>query len=238
MSVTAILPVPVGFVERRDAVFAPVAGESPLFRVVRALQVRCDVIVATAGVLADDVREALVGQEFSKVRVVVSASNGERAQCVTAGLSGLSYDDPVIVHDIEWPLVGAGALDRIIATLRDGAVAVMPAGQVTDSVKAVDADGLVTATLDRSQLRVVQYPRGYAADVLATLVTRSGSGSFDELETALSAGTPLTLIEGDDEALCVELPCEAGYLAALIEARQGLAGRREDAAQLPDPGDR
>ena len=238
MSVTAILPVPVGFAERRDAVFAPVAGVSPLVRVVRALQIRCDVVVATAGVLADDLREALAGQSFSHVRVVVSASDGERAQCVTAGLSGLSGDDPVVLHDIEWPLVGAGTLDRIIAMLRGGAVAVMPAGPVTDSVKAVDADGLVTATLDRSQLRVVQYPRGFAADVLAMLVTRSGSGIFDELEAVLSAGTPLTLTGGDDEALRVDLPCDAGYLAALIEARQGLADHREGAAQLPDPGDR
>lgn len=225
MTVTAILPVPVGFAERRDAVFASVAGVSPLARVVRALQDRCEVVVAAAGVLADDVRDALVEQGLSAVRVVASASTGERAQCLLAGLSGLSEGDHVVVHDMEWPLVKADTLDRIITTLHRGAAAVMPASPVTDSVKAVDADGLLTATLDRSQLRVVQYPRGFTADVLSMLLTQSESGTFDELEEVLSTGTPLTLIEGDGDALQVELPCDGDYLAALIAGRQDLAGR-------------
>ena len=66
----------------------------------------------------------------------------------------------------------------------------------------------------------MQYPRGFTADVLAQLVHRHRSGPFDELEAALSAGIPVTLIEGDDEALRVELPRDAGYLAALIATRQ------------------
>ena len=235
MTVTAILPLPVGLAERRGAVFASVAGMSPLVRVVRALEKRCDVVVATAESLADAVRAALVGQGLSRVRVVVSASPGERAQCVAAGLAELADGDDfvvhdvvvhdVVVHDIEWPIVKAGTLDRIVAALRDGAVAVMPTCPVTDSVKVIGAGGVLTATLDRSQLRTVQYPRGFDADVLALLVKRSGSGTFDELEAVLSAGTPLTLIEGDDEALSVELPRDTDYLAALIESRQDLAGR-------------
>jgi len=223
--VTAVLPVPARFDERRDAVFASVAGTSPLVRVVRALGDVGDVVVAVAGPLFDAVREALAGEQHSTVRVVAAQSPGERVQCVAAGLRGLVDGDDVVLHDIDWPMVGAGTLDRIVATLRDGAVAVMPAGPVTDSVKVIGADGLLTASLDRSQLRTVQYPRGFDVEVLALLVKRSRSGRFDELEEVLSAGTPLTLIDGDDEALSVELPCDTDYLAALIEGRQDLAGR-------------
>ncbi|MCH9729558.1 MAG: 2-C-methyl-D-erythritol 4-phosphate cytidylyltransferase [Actinomycetia bacterium] len=223
MAVTAILPVPIEFAGRREAVFASVAGVSPLARVVRVLGQRCDVVVACAAPLAGAVREALAGQNFSRIPVVVSVPNGERVQCVAAGLRELGEGDEVLVHDIGWPIVGVGTLDRIIASLRDGAAAVMPASPVTDSVKAI-AGGLLTATLDRSQLQTVQYPRGFAADVLAELVRRSGSGTFDELEAVLSTGTPLTFIEGDDEALSVDLPGDADYLAALIVGRQNLAG--------------
>lgn len=224
MTVTAILPLPVGFAERRKAVFAPVAGMSPLVRVVKTLQQRCEVVVATADALTGAVRETLAEQSISGVRVVEAAPTGERSQCVLAGLRGLSGGDHVMVHDIAWPIVGVGTLDRIIATLRGGAAAVMPAGPVTDSVKMTDEDGLIT-TVDRSRLRSVQYPRGFTAEMLALLVKRGGSGGFDELETALSEGVPLTLIEGDDESLRVELPYDAGYLAVLIETRQGLSGR-------------
>ncbi len=224
MTVTAILPVPVRFAGRRDAVFAPVAGMSPLVRIVRALEIRCDVVIATAEPLADAVHETLVGQKFSRVRVVVSELPGERAQCVAAGLQGIASGEHVVVHDIQWPIVGAGTLESIVAALRGGAVAVMPASPVTDSVKVIGASGVLTSTLDRSRLRTVQYPRGFDADVLALLVTQNGSGKFDELESVLSAGTPLTLIAGDEEALSVELPRDADYLAALIEGRQGAAG--------------
>lgn len=224
MAVTAILPVPMGFADRRDAVFAPVAGVSPLVRVVRELEKRCDVVVVTASPLADTVRAALAGQHLSKITVVTSQSGGVRAHCVEAGLRGLAGGDHVVVHDVEWPIVRTGTLDRIIAMLRGGAVAVMPANPVTDSVKGIDADGLLTATLDRSPLRIVQYPRGFTVDVLTMLVRRCGTGTFDELQSVLAAGTPLTLIEGDDEAQRAELPCDTDYLAAVIEGRQDLGG--------------
>lgn len=225
MAVTAILPVPVGLAERRDAVLLPVAGMSPLVRIVRALETRCDVMIATAGVLADDVGEALVGQGLSRVRVVVSELPGGRAQCVAAGLRGIAGDEHVVVHDIRWPLVDVGTIDRVVIALRGGAVAVMPACPVTDSVKAITAGGLLTSTLDRSQLRTVQYPRGFDVKTLAQLVKHDRSGTFDELEAVLSEGTSLTLIAGDDEALSIELPRDADYLSALIEGRKDEAGR-------------
>ncbi|MDZ4233051.1 MAG: 2-C-methyl-D-erythritol 4-phosphate cytidylyltransferase, partial [Dietzia sp.] len=155
---------------------------------------------------------------------------GDRAQCVAAGLRALSDGDHVVVHDVEWPMVGADMLNRIIVALNEGVAAVMPVRPVTDSVKAIDADGVVTATEERSLLRTVQYPRGFRADVLATLVRHSNSGSFDELEAALSAGTSLTLIEGDDESLCVELPRDTDYLAAVIADRSEDAVRQQHRA--------
>lgn len=238
MTVTAILPVPVGFAERRAAVFASVAGMSPLVRILRTLESRCDVVIATAGALADAVGEALAGQGFARTRVVVSESPGERSQCVAAGLRGIASGDHVVVHDIEWPIVGVETLDRIVAALHEGAAAVMPASPVTDSVKAIGVAGLLTSTLDRSKLRTVQYPRGFDAEVLSLLVKQNTSATFDELESALSAGTRLTLLAGDEDALSVELPRDADYLAALIESRQDPIGRRGDAARQPHPGRR
>ncbi|MDZ4264949.1 MAG: 2-C-methyl-D-erythritol 4-phosphate cytidylyltransferase [Mycobacterium sp.] len=222
MSVAAIVPVPARFAERPAAVLAAVAGLSPLQRVVRSLAETADVVVAVAEQLREPVRRALAGQELSAVRIAVADPPGERAQCIAAGLRELAGRPHVVLHDIEWPLVGAGVLDRIVATLRDGAVAVMPARPVTDSVKAVSTEGVVTATLDRSQLRTVQYPRGFAADVLASLMAHGDSAPFDELDAALSAGTEVTVIDGDDDALSVELPRDTDYLAALIEGRQDL----------------
>ena len=99
-----------------------------------------------------------------------------------------------------------------------GADAVLPIRPVTDSVKAVDARGAVTATLDRSPLRTVQFPRGFDAAVLERLLA-DGAADFDELGAALSAGTPLTLVEGDTDTMSFDLPADSAFLAAVIAGR-------------------
>lgn len=200
---------------RREAVFASVAGESPLVRIVRALSSVADVVVAAAVPLAGEVKESLVQQHLS-AQVCTVDDPATRAGCIAAALRVLGDGGPVLVHDIAWPLVSAATLDRVVAALRDGAVAALPVCPVTDSIKAVDARGAVTTTVERSPLRTVQYPRGFDADVLSRLVA---GGVTDDLDAALAAGVPVTSVDGDTDTMAVELPADAGYLAAVIEGR-------------------
>jgi 2-C-methyl-D-erythritol 4-phosphate cytidylyltransferase len=109
--------------------------------------------------------------------------------------------------------------DRVIAELRNGSTAVMPMRPLTDSVKAVDADGSVTGTLDRSALRSVQYPRGFATDQLARLLTQFTTDEFDELEEAIRAGVPITVVDGEADAFVAELPRDAAFVEAIIACR-------------------
>lgn len=182
-------------------------------------------MVTVAEPLLDAVREAIVGQGFVAVRVQAADPPGDRLQCVAAGMQTVAGPGQVLVHDLEWPMVSTVVVERILTSIRAGAVAVMPARPVTDSIKAVDDTGVLAATLDRSALRVVQYPRGFDAEVLALLVNRSQTSMFDELEAALATGTHVTLVEGGDEAFRVELPRDTGYLVAFIESRQDLSGQ-------------
>jgi 2-C-methyl-D-erythritol 4-phosphate cytidylyltransferase len=125
----------------------------------------------------------------------------------------------VLIHDIRRPLAPAALRDRVIAELREGSTVVMPALPLTDSVKAVDARGSVTGTLDRSTLQAVQYPRGFASDRLAQLLTGRKSEEFDELEEAIRAGVPITMVDGDPDAFVVDLPADAAFVEAVIACR-------------------
>ncbi len=214
---TAILPLPEDGEQHRDAVFTPVCGKSPLLRIVGALTRTCDVVIAAAPRHSDVVREALAATEFSAVRVVAADTPGTRAQCIAAGLSAAA-DGPVLLHDPAWPLIADMMLDAVVSAVRGGAAMALPIRPVTDSVKAVDAHGTVTATIDRSLLRTVQYPRGFDHAVLLRLL--STGEPFDELSAALAADVALTLVDGDTDAMRFELPAEAAFLAALIEGRQ------------------
>lgn len=220
VDVTAILPVPAHLADRADTVLSPVAGESALIRGVRALTEVASVIVAAAPMLADPVRELLVQQGFSQTRVVTATAPGDAARCVAAALADDHVTDEILVHDVGWPLVDPDVVARLTAALRGGAQWVAPARPVTDSIKAVDADGAVVATLDRAELEVMQYPRGFAADVLRRALSGVAADRFDDLDVVLSAHARLQLVAGDPHAFGVELPRDADYLAAVMASRQ------------------
>ena len=214
----AILPVSDTFADNADAVFAPLAGEAPLVRVSRTML--GSAVIAVAEPLVGEVRETLAAQGLSAVGVTVADGSGSRAQCLAAGLRYLK-DQPrhVLVHDVRRPLAPTSLRDRVIDALQSGSPVVMPVLAVTDSVKAVDASGSVTATLDRSTLHAVQYPRGFAADHLARLLADCTTDEFDELDTLLRTATPIAFIDGDSDAFVVELPRDAAFVEAIITCR-------------------
>ena len=209
----AIVPMPATFAD--NAAFAPLAGEPPLARV--AATMLGAAVVAVAEPHIDAVRESLAAHGLSDVGVAVAEDPGSRAQCLAAGLHYLK-DAPrhVLIHDLRRPLTPASLRDRVISALQAGSPVVMPVLAVTDSVKAVDARGSVTGTLDRSTLRTVQYPRGFAADQLSQLLAGRASDEFDELDESLRTGMRITFVDGDSDAFVVELPRDAAYVEAII----------------------
>jgi 2-C-methyl-D-erythritol 4-phosphate cytidylyltransferase len=218
MDLAAIVPLPAAYVDNAAAAFDPLAGEAPLARVVRTM--RGAAVVAVPEPLVGAVRESLAAHGLSAVGVAVAEDPGSRAQCLAAGLHYLKDKlRHVLIHDIRRPLAPEGVRDRVIAGLQAGSPVVMPVLAVTDSVKAVDARGSVTGTLDRSALRAVQYPRGFTADQLSQLLAGRSSDEFDELDEALRTGTPITLVDGDSYAFVVELPRDAAFVEAIIACR-------------------
>jgi 2-C-methyl-D-erythritol 4-phosphate cytidylyltransferase len=217
-NIAAILPLQATFAENTAAVFAPLAGEVPLARVARTMLGTA--VVAVAEPLADAVRETIAAQGLSAIGVVVAENPGSRAQCLVAGLQHLNDTlGHVLIHDIRRPLAPTRVRGRVIAALRTGSPVVMPVLPVTDSVKAVDARGSVTGTLDRSALLTVQYPRGFAVQQLSRLLAGRTSDEFDELDESLRTGTPITVVNGDADAFVIELPRDAAFVEAIIACR-------------------
>jgi 2-C-methyl-D-erythritol 4-phosphate cytidylyltransferase len=218
-SLAAIVPL----APSASGALAPLAGVPPLLRVVRnLLESVADpsaVVVAAADRLIDDVRDLLAGAEVSLAPVAEPAT---RAQCLAAGLELVRRQDParsVLVHDLRQPLPSREACDRVVARLLEGDPVVLPVLPVTDSVKAVDANGSVAATVDRATLRVVQYPRGFAVDQLAGLLASAAADDVDEVNAAIRAGSRITVVDGDPEAFTAELPRDTPFIEAVIATR-------------------
>ena len=89
-----------------------------------------------------------------------------RSQSVRAALNAAA-GDPVIVHDAARPLVTAQAFQAALDELaRHDCDAVIAAAPVTDTIKEISADGVVTRTLDRSVLWAVQTPQVFRREAL------------------------------------------------------------------------
>ncbi len=216
------MPLPVSVAP--DAAFVSLAGQPLLVFVVRALldamPDRRSVVVAARAPLVADIRESLTAADLSGVDVVSVEGSASRGRCLAAGLDHLSADvRRVLVHDIRQPLIPADVLDRVIGHLTGGDPVVLPTLPVTDSVKAVDDHGTVAATIDRSTLRVVQYPRGFAVDHLASLLAGADATDFDEAAAAIRAGLPITMVDGDADAFVADLPRDAVFVDAVIGSR-------------------
>ncbi|GAA2188472.1 hypothetical protein GCM10009786_17730 [Leucobacter alluvii] len=100
--------------------------------------------------------------------VSVVPGGRERYESVRFGLDALPESiDTVLVHDAARPFASVGLFERVIAEVRATGDGIVPALRVTDTLKRVDADGLVHETVDRDALVGVQTPQGFPREVLA-----------------------------------------------------------------------
>ena len=154
-----------------------------------------------------------------------------RQASVRAGLEaiGAAAPDIVLIHDAARPFVSSGLIDRAI-TAGQRHKAAVPAIAIADTVKRIDAAAIVTETLDRSRLRMVQTPQVFAFAMIMDAHRRAAAAGRDDFtdDAALAewAGHRVAVFEG--EAGNVKLTteedfarAEALHCAALGDVRVG-----------------
>ena len=188
--------------------------------VMRVSAAGCDIVVVAAPPDAlDDVASVLSG-------VIVIAGGATRQESVALALQQLPTDvDVVLVHDAARGLAPVAVAEAVIAAVRGGADAVVPVLPVADTVKEVDAEGVVRRTLDRSALRAVQTPQGFRREVLDHAHRAAAeAGSTDDATLVEALGLAVTTVPGAAIALKVTTRDDL-LVAALLLAET--AGRGE-----------
>src|SRR5215207_8140292 len=170
---------------------------------------------ATAKLLAEE--------GFTKVAAVV-AGGPTRQASVAAGLQALpEAPGYVAVHDVARPLVGPGAVDRLLELLR----AAGPGVAVVDTIRQVDADQRSVGLVDRDQLRAKQTPQLFVREVLEEahrLAVARGVEAGDDSSLVELAGHRVQLVPGDPENLPVITPLDLAVAETLLVRRR--RGRR------------
>ena len=136
----------------------------------------------------------------------VVAGGAQRTDSVRAGLRALDQEtggacEVILVHDAARAFA-ARAREQVIAAVRGGAAGAVPGQAVVDTIKVVDEHGVITGTPERTLLRAVQTPQGFAADVLRTAYA-SGLAGTDDAALVEALGGRVVVVEGDPMAFKV-----------------------------------
>jgi 2-C-methyl-D-erythritol 4-phosphate cytidylyltransferase len=174
--------------------------------------VPADLVAATRSDVPD--AEVVVG---GSVR-----SESVRACLAVAVGTGRPEPDVVLVHDAARALTPPAVFARVVDAVLAGHDAVIPAVPVTDTLKRVDTDDTVVATVDRAPLRAVQTPQGFRPEVLAR-AHASQADATDDAGLAEALGLGVHVVAGDLMAFKIttewdlrlaRMLCEQGAAAA------------------------
>jgi len=179
------------------------------------------VVVAAPYDEVSEVSALLAGNVPADVLVV--AGGATRQESVALALAALDDEvDVVLVHDAARPLAPSELVDRVAAAVQEGAPAVVPGLPVTDTVKRVDASGVVTETLDRTALRTVQTPQGFRRQVLAQAHAADSEPGTATDDAALveRLGRPVRMVVGHEEAFKVTRPLDLVLAEVVLQRRR------------------
>ena len=148
----------------------------------------------------------------------VVAGGTTRSASVRAGLAEVPASaEVVVVHDAARPCASPALFAAVVAAVRGGADGAVPGLPVADTVKQVDAAGVVVGTVDRSALVGVQTPQAFAADVLRRAHAGAGQAT-DDAGLVEAAGGRVVVVAGEVANAKVTLPED------LVVAEARLAG--------------
>lgn len=177
-----------------------------------------------------------LGADAATAGVLFTVVDGgaERAESVQAALAQIANGiTTVMVHDAARPLTPSGVFNRIAAALRDGALAVIPALAVTDTIKVVEPANLprtgaglekVIDTHARSQLRAVQTPQGFALDTLRrahehakTFDAETSAAITDDAMLVEALGEEVYVVQGSTHSFKITTPMDLLLAEAMLE---------------------
>lgn len=164
---------------------------------------------------ASDIARDAADGEPRPVEVVVGGTT--RQESVAAGLAVLRDDiATVLIHDAARALTPAAVFERVVARVEAGAVAVIPAVPVVDTIKRVDASGRVVAAVDRSELAAAQTPQAFRVPVLRAALSAVDADHTDDAALVAAAGHDVAVVDGDAVAFKITTTPDLERARALL----------------------
>ncbi|WDP88343.1 MAG: 2-C-methyl-D-erythritol 4-phosphate cytidylyltransferase [Desulfobacter sp.] len=177
-------------------------------------------------------RDNIVAQANPATPLHLAAGGQTRQESVSSGLAkaaDISQRNPktvfVLVHDGVRPFVKPALVDACLDRASETG-ACIPALEMTDTIKQVDAGRRIVKTLDRTKLFRAQTPQVFRLDLLAAAYDHAAKTEFtgtDEASVLEHTGMPVDTVAGDSFNIKLTTPADlmtAEFLLTSLQARQ------------------
>lgn len=181
----------------------------------------CDAIWLAVKEEERDTIEELVRQ-YGMTKVQGYATGGiERQDSVRACLEAIPPCGVVLVHDAARPFIEPRVIELLAeeAGVSGAAIAGVP---VKDTIKKAE-NGVITETVDREQLWMIQTPQAFEYSLIMKAAKKAHEEGFlgtDEAMLVERIGHPVKIIESTYENVKMTTPDDLIYGKAILESRK------------------
>lgn len=204
----------------KDKVFSLILGKPVIVYSVETL-LACDEVSSAVLVLHPDKLDLghQLLKDYSWGKSVKIVPGGERRQdSVCHGLRELTNSTTVVIHDGARPCLTANLIKKGLEEVggTGSAVAAIP---VNDTIKKTTSGGIVTETLDRSQLWSIQTPQIFFTDILLAAHRQVREDVSDDATMVELTGRKVKLFMGSPTNIKIT------HEGDLLVAKEFLKGR-------------
>ncbi|MGQ3050149.1 MAG: 2-C-methyl-D-erythritol 4-phosphate cytidylyltransferase [Roseateles sp.] len=162
---------------------------------------------------------------------VARVGGASRAQSVLGGLAelrrhGAAQEDWVLVHDAARCLLQPAWVDALIDACAGDAVGGLLAQPVADTLKACDAQGRVSATVDRQGKWAAQTPQMFRLGLVERALAAMGRAATDEASAVEALGLAPRLVRAPMANFKVTWPEDFALAERWLTAPAGARGLR------------
>jgi len=180
--------------------FQPIGGKPMLMHTIEAFY-NFDYRMRIVVVLPDEFRDLwyeLCEKHDFKIQHTIVSGGETRFHSVKNGLSEISEDEIVGIHDAARPFVSKEVIERCYREAFDFRCGIIPVIEEKNSVRILT--GYESKPFDRIRIRVVQTPQVFPADLLKNAYETPYREEFtDDASVAEDDGIQIKLVEGDEK---------------------------------------
>ena len=210
-----------------DKIFAALGGLPVLVHSVRAFEENelvDEIIVVTREEKLEAVAALVKKYELGKVSKVVLGGKTRVESCL-AGVSEADHRAELIaIHDGARPLV-TQAVIRDTVRAADAYYAAVPVVRSTDTLKLLDAQGVVAGSVDRETIFRVQTPQVFRADLIKGALIEAmkrGLPVTDDCSAMELMGIKTHTVEGDEDNIKLTTPRDMVVAEAILRENRGV----------------